>query len=102
MISSIEGDKGAQKTTLVLRVRYAPVKQPMVEPRIDGATTLAVVKAMALKHFGLTEEPLGGGSKTYQLSHDDVVQTDLSIPLEDLVDHGRQVELLLIEQFIQG
>lgn len=112
MLTANQSDKGAHETTLVLRVRYAPVKAPMVDPHASPGETLAQVKIAALQHFKLTEGPVAGGSKTYQLSFDDVVQTDLSVTLNDLVerghgrdhdhDHDRKVELLLIEQFVQG
>lgn len=97
-----QGEKGALKTPLVLRVRYAPVKQPLVEPHVEGSTTLAQVKALAMTYFGLTEGEVAGGTKTYQLSFEDAVQSNLNVTLDSLVVHGRQVELLLIEQFIQG
>lgn len=97
-----QGDKGALKTTLVLRVKYAPVKQPLVEPHVEGDMTLAQVKALAMNHFGVAEGEVTGGSKTYQLSFEDVVQSNLNVTLSSLAVHGREVELLLIEQFIQG
>jgi hypothetical protein len=96
------GDQGAHKTTLALRVKYAPVKQPLVEPKVEGSTTLVEVKTLALSHFGLAEGAATGGTKTYQLSFDDVVQSNLNATLDSLPLHGREVELLLIEQFIQG
>ena len=97
-----QDEKGALKNTLVLRVKYAPVKQPLVEPHIEGGTTLAQVKTLALTHFGLTEGEVTGGTKSYQLSFEDVVQSNLNVTLDSLAAHGRQVQLLLIEQFIQG
>jgi putative intracellular protease/amidase len=102
MENAIQDEKGVPKTTLVLRVKYAPVKQPMVQPGTDGNTTLAQVKVLALAYFGLTEGEIPGGSKTYVLSHDGVEQTDLTVKLDSLADHGHQVELLLLERFIQG
>lgn len=97
-----QGDEGALKTTLVLRVDYAPVKKPLVEPHAEGGMTLAQVKTLALDHFKVVEGEVAGGTKVYQLSFEDVVQSNLNATLDDLVKHGRQVELLLIEQFIQG
>lgn len=102
MSSVSQGEKGALKTTLVLRVKYAPVKQPLVEPHVEGSTTLVQVKALAMTHFGLTEGEITGGTKTYQLSFEDVVQSNLNVTLDSLEVHGREVEFLLIEQFIQG
>lgn len=97
-----QGEKDALKTTLLLRVKYAPIKRPLVEPHVEGSTTLGTVKALALTHFGLTEGDVTGGSKVYVLSFEDVVQSNLSLSLDSLPLHGREVELLLIEQFIQG
>ena len=97
-----QGDKGALKTTLVLRVDYAPVKQPLVEPHAEGGMTLVQVKALAMDHFKVVEGEVSGGTKVYQLSFEDVVQSNLNVTLDSLAKHGRQVELLLIEQFIQG
>jgi hypothetical protein len=96
------GEKGALKQTLVLRVRYAPVKLPLVEAQAASSMTLAEVKTQALTHFGLTEGAVDGGTKIYQLSFDDIVQTNLSITLGSLEVHGKELELLLIEQFEQG
>lgn len=97
-----QGEQGVLKTTLVLHVDYAPVKQPLVEPHAEGGMTLAQVKALALDHFKVVEGEVAGGTKVYQLSFEDVVQSNLNVTLDSLVKHSRQVELLLIEQFIQG
>lgn len=91
-----------QNQDVVLRVRYAPAKAPYVDPKVSLTTTLADVKAIALKNFGLTEGTVDGGTKIYQLSFDDIVQTNLSAMLSSLETHGKQLELLLIEQFVQG
>ncbi|HYW55763.1 MAG TPA: hypothetical protein VE934_02290 [Polaromonas sp.] len=96
------GEKLALNANLVLRVRYAPVKQPFVQPQTPASTTLAAAKALALTHFGLTEGAVDGGTKTYEISVDETVQTNLSLTLGELATHGRQIELLLIEQFQQG
>jgi hypothetical protein len=114
-IAEKPSDESARKGTLVLQVRYAPVKKPMVDNHADDDQTLAQVKAAALAHFDLAEGPVAGGSKVYQLSFDDVVQTDLGTTLGELAHRGdepgcghghgkndRKVELLLIEQFVQG
>lgn len=103
MQTATTGDQVAHnKDSIVLRVRYAPAKAPLVDPHASKAMTLAEVKATALTHFQLAEGAVDGGTKTYQLAFDDIVQTDLSITLGSLVTHGNQVELLLIEQFEQG
>lgn len=103
MNANASGENNAHnKQTLVLRVRYAPAKAPFVEPHASIDLTLAEVKVKALDHFGLTEGAVDGGSKTYQLSFDDIVQTNLSVTLGSLPTHGKELELLLIEQFVQG
>lgn len=80
----------------------APAKAPYVNPKARIDTTLAEVKTTALQHFGLVEGAVEGGAKTYQLSFDDIVQSNLGIVLGSLETHGKQLELLLIEQFVQG
>lgn len=97
-----QGDENASNKSqdVVVRVRYAPVKQPFTDhtPQTD---TLADVKARALAHFHLSEGPVDGGSKTYSLSFNGEVQTNLSLKVGDLAEH-RQLSLLLVEQFTQG
>jgi hypothetical protein len=97
------GENNAHKDeTVVLRVRYAPAKAPYVNPKASVTASLSEVKASALTHFELTEGAVEGGTKTYQLSFDDIVQSNLSVTLGSLVAQGKQLELLLIEQFVQG
>ena len=100
-VSSGEND-ALKKQTVVLRVRYAPAKDLYVDPHASAAMTLSDVKAIALNHFHLTEGVVDGGTKTYQLAFDDIVQTNLSVALESFETHGAELELLLIEQFVQG
>jgi len=103
MNASNPGENNAlEKQTVVLRVRYAPVKAPYVDPHASVSMTLAEVKAAALQHFHLTEGAVDGGTKTYQLSFDDIIQSNMSVTLGSLVTHGKELELLLIEQFVQG
>lgn len=100
---AIHGDENASKKSqdVVVRVRYAPVKQPFIQNHTPQTDTLFDVKARALAHFHLSEGPLDGGSKTYSLSLNDEVQTNLSLKVGDLAEH-RQLSLLLVEQFTQG
>lgn len=91
-----------KKNTIVLRVRYAPVKKPYVDPDAELTMTLAEVKATVLEQFQLTEGAVEGGAKTYQLSYEDIVQSNLGITLNELDTYGKQLDLLLVEQFIQG
>ena len=77
------------------------MKQPFTENHTPQTDTLADVKARALAHFHLSEGPVDGGSKTYSLSFNDVVQTNLSLAVGELAEH-RQLSLLLVEQFTQG
>lgn len=88
--------------TLVLHVRYAPAKAPYIKEHASVHITLSEVKTDALHHFHLKEGSVDGGSKTYQITFDDVVQTNLSLTLGELAGHKKHVELLLIEQFVQG
>lgn len=97
------GEENAQKKSqdVVVRVRYAPVKQPFTDNHVKQTDTLAEVKARALAHFHLSEGPVDGGSKTYSLSFNGVVQTNLSLTVGALAEH-HQLSLLLVEQFTQG
>lgn len=110
LVPDIAGDKLATKGDenthtksqgVVVRVRYAPVKQPFTENHALQTDTLADVKARALAHFHLSEGSVDGGSKTYSLSFNDVVQTNLSLTVGELAEH-HQLSLLLVEQFTQG
>jgi len=98
-----KGDENASNKSqdVVVRVRYAPVKQPFTENHTPQTDTLADVKGRALAHFHLSEGPVDGGSKTYSLSLNGEVQTNLSLKVGDLAEH-RQLSLLLVEQFTQG
>jgi hypothetical protein len=98
-----KGDENVSNNSrnVVVRVRYAPVKQPFTENHTPQTDTLADVKARALAHFHLSEGSVDGGSKTYSLSLNGEVQTNLSLNVGDLAEH-RQLSLLLVEQFTQG
>lgn len=98
----VSGGNAANEDTLVLRARYAPAKQPFVDSHTAIGETLQSVKSRLLNHFKLTEGSVDGGNKSYQLSFEDVVQTDLSTTVGSLAKHGKQLELLLVEQFTQG
>ncbi len=102
MTAMEKGGMSAHNDTVALRVRYAPAKKPYVDPHATGTLTLQEVKKRALEEFKLVEGSVEGGSKAYQLSFEDVVQTDLSLTLHALVKHGKELELLLVEQFTQG
>lgn len=98
------GEENAQNIKshdVLVRVRYAPMKQPYIEQRADRSETLATVKARAMEHFHLSEGPVDGGSKAYSLSFEDVIQTNLSVTLGELAKH-HELALLLVEQFTQG
>ena len=98
------GDKNAQDIKshgILVRVRYAPMKQPYIEQHVERSETLATVKARAMEHFHLSEGPVDGGSKAYSLSIEDVVQTNLSVTVGELAKH-QELALFLVEQFTQG
>jgi hypothetical protein len=104
MTDAIHADKqDARKSRdhILLRVIYAPVRQPLVLERTPVTETLADIKSTALTHFQLAEGDLNGGTKTYFLSFDDIVQTNLNVTVGEL-GHNGQATLLLVEQFVQG
>lgn len=102
-MSGIEnGAVAAHDSKVALRVRYAPAKKPYVEPQAPASWTLQEVKTRALNEFKLVEGPVEGGAKSYQFSYDDEVQSNLNVTLGSLVKNGKQLQLLLIEQFTQG
>ncbi len=103
MIELDPGESSAlKKQTVKLSVRYAPAKHPYKDPHADLSTSLAEIKATVLVHFQLSEGTIDGGTKTYQLSFDDIVQSNLSVTLGNLDPQAKEVEILLIEQFVQG
>lgn len=103
MIENEMGEISAlQKQTVKLSVRYAPVKHPYKDTHAATSLTLAEVKTTVLGHFDLSEGTIEGGTKTYQISFDDIVQSNLSLTLDSLAPDAKEVELLLIEQFVQG
>jgi hypothetical protein len=97
------GDNSAkEKQTVKVRVLYAPVKQPYKESHADSYSTLAQLKLEVLTHFGLQEGSSDGGSKSFQLTFDDVVQSNLSLTIGSFATDSKDVEFMLIEQFVQG
>lgn len=105
MTFTTTGVESAQNTDshhILVRVRYAPVKQPYIEQHVERSDTLAAVKARALEHFQLSEGPVDGGSKAYSVSVEEVVQTNLSLTVGELATDHHQLALLLVEQFTQG
>ncbi len=98
-----EGDEVAHRIkTLVLRVRYLASPKPFVDPKAEPATTLALLKPKMLAHFGLTEGDANGGRKEYAFAAHGVIQSNLSITLGELAHGKHELELKLLEQFIQG
>lgn len=88
--------------TLVLRVRYLASPKPYVEPKAALTETLATLKPVILGHFGLVEGAVDGGRKEYAFAAGGIVQTNLSETLGHLAQGKHELELSLLEQFIQG
>lgn len=98
-----KGEQGAQHhQTLALRVRYIAAQKQYVDPRASQNETLAVLKPKVLEFFGLKEGPVEGGTKTYFIAQNGVVQTDLTLTLGALADGKEELKLDLIERFEQG
>lgn len=88
--------------TLALRVRYLASPKPYVQARAPQTETLATLKPVVLKHFGLVEGPVDGGRKEYAFSAHGVIQSNLEVTLGHLAQGKHELELKLLEQFIQG
>lgn len=88
--------------TLALRVRYLASRRPYVEARAPLTETLATLKPKVLHFFGLVEGDVAGGRKEYAFSAHGVIQSNLAETLGHLAQGKRELELTLLEQFIQG
>lgn len=87
---------------LVLRVRYLASPKPYIDPKAPLTETLGTLKPVVLSHFGLVEGPVDGGRKEYAFSAHGVIQSDLTETLGHLAHGKHELELKLLEQFIQG
>jgi hypothetical protein len=85
-----------------LTVRYIGARRPFEEHSASPGQTLAEVKVLALKFFGLVEGPANGGSKVYVFSLNKEVLTDLSVTIGKLADCQHHLKLDLVERFEQG
>lgn len=101
-IESQGDDLALRHDTLVLRVRYLPVPKPYIEPKARGEETLAELKVRMLTHFGLVEGEANGGRKEYAFAAHGLIQTNLGETLATLAAGKQNLELNLLEQFIQG
>lgn len=88
--------------TLALRVRYLASPRPYVEPRAPLTETLATLKPKVLQFFGLVEGDVEGGRKEYAFSAHGVIQSNLAETLGHLAHGKHELEMKLLEQFIQG
>lgn len=102
-IVQYEGDEVARHhDTLALRVRYLASPKPYVEAKVPLSETLATLKPVVLDHFGLVEGPVDGGRKEYAFAAHGVIQSNLDETLGNLAQGEHELELKLLEQFIQG
>lgn len=98
-----EGQKAAhQHNTIVVSVRYITSRKRFVEPQAQPEESLATLKIRVLDFFELAEGGVEGGTKTYQLALDGIVQTNLGATLGSLADGKHELKLDLIELFEQG
>lgn len=88
--------------TLILHVRYLASPKPYVDPKALLTETLGALKPVLLNYFGLVEGPVDGGRKEYALSAHGVIQSNMAETLGNLAQGKHQLELKLLEQFIQG
>lgn len=88
--------------TLALRVRYLASPRPYLEPRAPLTETLATLKPKVLTFFGLMEGEVEGGRKEYAFSAHGAIQSNLAETLGQLAHGKHELELKLLEQFIQG
>jgi hypothetical protein len=87
---------------LALRVRYLASPKPFVQAKAPHEETLAALKPVVLHHFGLVEGPVDGGRKEYAFSAHGIIQSNLGETLGHLAHGKDELELKLLEQFIQG
>ena len=88
--------------TLVLRVRYLASPKPYLDLKAPLTETLGTLKPVVLNHFGLAEGTVDGGHKEYALCAHGVIQSNLNETLASLAHGKHELELKLLEQFIQG
>ena len=62
----------------------------------------ATLKPVVLKYFGLVEGAVDGGRKEYAFSAHGVIQSNPGETLGSLAQGKHELELKLLEQFIQG
>lgn len=101
-IQTAGDDVAHHHDTLVLHVRYLASPKPYVDPKARLTETLGALKPVVLKHFGLVEGPVDGGRKEYAFSAHGVIQSDMAKTLGSLAQGKHQLELKLLEQFVQG
>lgn len=99
---STGGELARDRDTLVLRVRYLASPRPYVDPNASPSETLATLKPVVLNYFGLVEGVVDGGRKEYAFSAHGVIQSNLDESLGHLAQGKHELELKLLEQFIQG
>lgn len=102
IVESAGAEVARHHDTLVLRVRYLASPKPYVEAKAPLSETLATLKPVVLNHFGLVEGPVDGGRKEYAFSAHGVIQSNLDESLGNLAQGKHELELKLLEQFIQG
>lgn len=90
------------KHSLNVKVTYPAAGQPFRDDDAAPSETLASLKARVLTFFHLTEGDEGGNQITYVLFKAKERLTDLSVTLGALVDHGRSLNLKLVQQIEQG
>ncbi|MHB1267532.1 MAG: hypothetical protein ACYCY2_07990 [Acidithiobacillus ferriphilus] len=88
--------------TLILRVRYIAARKPLVDETAQKNASLAAIKPLVLRFFGLVEGGVDGGTKTYHFALDGIVLTDLGATLGFLADGKHELKLDFIERFEQG
>jgi hypothetical protein len=94
-------DALALKNFIAVRVRYVGSAHAYLhQGRMDE--TLAELKPTVLHHFGLVEGNVDGGSKVYEFSVHDELQTDLSVTLRTLSHGHHELAMHLLEKFTQG
>jgi hypothetical protein len=101
-VQSAGDDVAHHHDTLVLHVRYLASQKLYSDPKAPPAETLGTLKPVVLNFFGLVEGPVDGGRKEYAFSANGVIQSNLAETLANLAQGKHELELKLLEQFIQG
>jgi hypothetical protein len=92
-----EGQQSAHNNIVVM-VRYITSSKQFVDSQASKDETLSALKPRVLDFFELVED----NNKTYQFSHDGLVQSNLAVTLGSLAGDKHELKFNLTEVLKQG